>query len=71
MDKYRARLIVNWLMKNIHGSENPRLHGKALRANLSDYWRYRVGNYRIITEIQDDALIVVAVEIGHRKEIYK
>lgn len=71
MDKYIAKLIVNWLMKNIHGSENPRLHGKALRANLSDYWRYRVGNYRIITEIQDDALIVVAVEIGHRKEIYK
>lgn len=71
MDKYTARLIVNWLKKNIHGSDNPRLHGKALKANLRDYWRYRVGNYRVITEIQDDALVVVAVEIGHRREIYK
>lgn len=71
MDKYTSKLIVNWLMKNIHGSDNPRVHGKALKANLSDYWRYRVGNYRVITEIQDDALVVVAVEIGHRKEIYK
>lgn len=71
MDKYIAKLIVNWMMKNIHGSDNPRVHGKALKANLSDYWRYRVGNYRVITEIQDDALVVVAVEIGHRKEIYK
>ena len=71
MDKYTARLIVNWLKKNIHGSDNPRLHGKALKANLRDYWRYRVGNYRVITEIQGDALVVVAVEIGHRREIYK
>lgn len=71
MDKYIARLIVNWMMKNIHGSDNPRVRGKALKANLSDYWRYRVGNYRVITEIKDDDLVVVAVEIGHRKEIYK
>ena len=71
MDKYAARLIINWLMKNIHESDNSRLHGKALRANLSNYWRYRVGNYRVITEIHDDTLVVVAVEIGHRKEIYK
>lgn len=71
MDKYTARLIVNWMIKNIQNTTNPRMYGKALKGNLSDYWRYRVGDYRVITEIKDDALVVVAVEIGHRKEIYK
>lgn len=71
MDKYTARLIVNWMLKNIQNTTNPRMYGKALKGNLSDYWRYRVGDYRVITEIKDDALVVVAVEIGHRKEIYK
>lgn len=71
MDKYTARLIVNWMLKNIQNTTNPRMYGKALKGNLSDYWRYRVGDYRVITEIQDDAFVVVAVEIGHRKEIYK
>lgn len=71
MDKYTSRLIVNWMLKNIQNTTNPRMYGKALKGNLSDYWRYRVGDYRVITEIKDDALVVVAVEIGHRKEIYK
>lgn len=70
LDKHTAALIIGWLEKNVEGSENPRQHGKALVENKSGQWRYRVGNYRIICEIQDTEIIVLVLEIGHRREIY-
>ncbi|CAD6879500.1 RelE/StbE family addiction module toxin [Methylomonas albis] len=51
--------------------DNPRIAGKALQGKLSAYWRYRVGDYRLICQIQDDELIVLVVELGHRKDIYR
>lgn len=50
--------------------ENPRLKGKALTGSLSGLWRYRVGDYRILCEIQDDKLIIVVVGLGHRRDVY-
>lgn len=50
--------------------EDPRDAGKALTGNLRTYWRYRVGDYRVICEIRDTELVIVAVEIGHRREVY-
>lgn len=70
MDRHTALLITGWLRKNIEGCLDPRQHGKGLTANHSGQWRYRVGDYRIITEIQDEKIIVLVVVIGHRKEIY-
>lgn len=70
MDRHTALLITGWLRKNIEGCLDPRQHGKGLTANHSGQWRYRVGDYRIITEIQDEKVIVLVVVIGHRKEIY-
>lgn len=70
LDKYTQRLITSWLKKNIDGCEDPRIHGKPLVANLKGKWRYRIGDYRVICEIQDNKLIVLAISIGHRKEIY-
>ncbi len=70
MDKHTAALIVGWLRKNIEGCSDPRQHGKGLTANRSGQWRYRVGDYRIIAEIQDEEVIVLIIEIGHRKDIY-
>ncbi|WP_353847223.1 type II toxin-antitoxin system RelE family toxin [Staphylococcus agnetis] len=49
---------MKWLYNNVHNSDNPRLHGKTYR-KLSNLWRYRVGKYRIIVEIQDDELVVL------------
>lgn len=69
MDPGIRRVIVAWLLKNIDGCVNPRDHGKGLTANKSGKWRYRVGDYRILCEIQDDELVVLAIEIGHRREI--
>lgn len=51
--------------------DNPRIAGKALQGKLSAYWRYRVGDYRLLCQIQDDELIVLVVELGHRKDIYR
>ena len=70
LDKHIAALIIGWLEKNVDGSENPRIHGKGLVENRSGEWRYRLGNYRIICEIQDDEVIVLVLEIGHRRDIY-
>jgi mRNA interferase RelE/StbE len=50
---------------------NPRLSGKALQGDLKGLWRYRVGNYRLIAQIKDNELIILVIEIGHRKEVYK
>ncbi|MEG1753003.1 MAG: type II toxin-antitoxin system RelE/ParE family toxin [Christensenella sp.] len=69
-DKQTASLITGWLRKNIEGCSNPRQHGKGLTANRSGQWRYRIGDYRIIAEIQDEKITVLVVGIGHRKEIY-
>ena len=70
MDSGVSRIIVAWLLKNIDGCEDPRAHGKGLTANRSGKWRYRVGDYRILCEIKDSELVVLAIEIGHRRDVY-
>lgn len=57
--------------EEIQSLENPRTKGKALVANYSGFWRYRIGDYRIICEICDEELIIYAIDIAHRKQIYK
>jgi len=71
LDKTTAKLITSWLQKNLQNCENPRQHGKALTANRSGQWRYRIGDYRILAEIQDANILILIIEIGHRREIYK
>lgn len=70
LDKPTAALIIGWLEKNVVGCENPRLHGKSLIGNKSGQWRYRIGNYRVICEIQDNKLVVLVLEVDHRRSIY-
>lgn len=70
MDPGVRRVVVAWLLKHIDGCDDPCVHGKGLTGNRSGEWRYRVGDYRILCDIQDDKLVVLALEIGHRREIY-
>lgn len=70
LDKHTAALILGWLRKNLEGCSNPRQHGKALTANRSGQWRYRIGDYRVLAEIKDTQIVILVLEIGHRKEIY-
>lgn len=71
LDKYTRKIILAWIEKNLIGCSNPRLYGKALTADKSGQWRYRIGDYRIISDIQDDKIIILVLSIGHRKEIYE
>ena len=70
LDKYTQKMIKSWIEKNLIGCSNPRQHGKGLTANRSGQWRYRIGDYRLICAIQDDELIILALTVGHRREIY-
>lgn len=71
LDRYTQLMIKSWITKNIADTDNPRIHGKALVGNKSGYWRYRIGDYRLICEIIDNELIILALSIGHRREVYK
>lgn len=71
MDPASRRLIKSWIEKNLLNTDNPRLHGKGLKGNLSNYWRYRVGDYRILAEINDSEIVIIIVEIGHRRDVYR
>jgi len=51
--------------------DDPRQRGKALTANLTGYWRYRIGAWRVVAEIRDEELVIVAIGLGHRYEIYR
>lgn len=70
LDRYTMKMIKAWIEKNLVNCENPRVHGKGLTANRSGQRRYRIGDYRLICEIQDNKLIILALSIGHRKEVY-
>ena len=70
MDRFDAKLILNWIEKNLEGCADPRAHGKGLTANRSGEWRYRVGSYRILAIIQDDQLIIEVFKVAHRSEVY-
>lgn len=70
LDKHISSLIIGWLEKNIEGTQNPRIHGKGLVEDKSGQWRYRIGDYRVICEIVDSKVIVLVLEIGHRKDAY-
>lgn len=70
MDKHQARIIIGWINKNLSGCVDPRIHGKALVGDKKGYWRYRVGSYRLISEIDDGEVRIDSINIGHRREIY-
>jgi mRNA interferase RelE/StbE len=70
-DKQVARRILDFLDERVATSEEPRSMGKALTGPLGNFWRYRVGEYRIICDIQDGQLRVLVVQIGNRREIYR
>ena len=70
LDKPIARRIIDYL-REIESGEDPRSRGKGLTGNLAGFWRYRVGEYRIIASIEDDELLILAINIDHRPRIYR
>ncbi|MDR0846542.1 MAG: type II toxin-antitoxin system RelE/ParE family toxin [Lactobacillales bacterium] len=68
MDKYQASLLIDWIENNLDGCQNPRAIGAAL-VN-SEYWRYKVGQYRILADINDDKVEILLVKVGTRENFY-
>jgi mRNA interferase RelE/StbE len=71
MDKKITAFIISYIEEKLVDCDNPRLYGKALQGNMKDKWRYRVGEYRILANIEDDKVVITVVEVGHRKAIYR
>ena len=71
MDSQERKRIKSFLEDRLSKQKDPRQLGKPLKGSSQDFWRYRVGNYRIICDVRDEALIVLVVKVGHRKEIYR
>ncbi|MDR1735485.1 MAG: type II toxin-antitoxin system RelE/ParE family toxin [Oscillospiraceae bacterium] len=71
LDPASRAIILGWMSKNIDSCENPRVHGKGLSSNRSGEWRYRIGDYRVLCELQDARVTVLAFNIGHRSGVYK
>ena len=72
LDKAEARRIMAFLRQRLATLDDPRSTGKALTGpQLGTYWRYRVGDYRILCDIQDGALCILVIEVGNRREVYR
>ncbi len=71
LDRYTQLMIKSWISNNLFNIENPRAIGKILIGNHKGQWRYRIGNYRLICQIKDDQLVILALSVGHRKNIYR
>ena len=71
MNPQVRKIILLWLKKNVNNCKNPRAHGKALKGDKAGLWRYRIGDYRVICEIKDSELVVLALSLGHRREVYE
>jgi mRNA interferase RelE/StbE len=68
IDRQNARRITRFLYDRV--IPDPRSVGKSLKGQLREFWRYRVGDYRILAKIEDSQLLILVVHIGHRKKIY-
>ncbi len=70
LDIQAQKIITNWVENNLLNCEEPRFFGKPLTGNFKGIWRYRIGAYRLLAKIDDDKLIIFAIDVGHRKNIY-
>ena len=71
LDAPVRRRITQWITKNLEGCENPRAKGKALEDEWEGYRRYRVDNYRLVANIQDDKIIILIINVDKRNDIYR
>jgi len=69
LDRVAQESIVRFLRERLKPAENPRQWGKPLHGEKRGLWRYRVGDYRLICDIQDERITVLVLEVGHRKDV--
>lgn len=71
INKTEREYIWRFIKETLPNQHNPRQTGRALQGSLKGLWRYRVGNYRLVCQIKDNEVLILILEIGHRKNIYQ
>ncbi|WP_139652812.1 type II toxin-antitoxin system RelE family toxin [Raoultibacter phocaeensis] len=71
LDPNQSKLLIAWIEKNLLGCDDPRSIGTALSGDKYEWWRYRVGSYRLLVEIKDEELVILIVQTGHRRDVYR
>lgn len=71
LSRTAQKIIQRFLRERLLPAENPRQWGKPLHGEKRSLWRYRVGDYRLICDIQDEKLVVLLLEVGHCKDVYR
>ena len=71
LDRADARRIIDYMDQRVAPLKDARTLGKALRGPLGEFWRYRLGDYRIICDVHDEKLRVLVVSVGNRKDVYR
>jgi len=72
LDPSERKRIVKFLRQRLARLDDPRSIGEALHGSrLGEFWKYRVGDYRLIVRIEDDRLVVLVLRVGHRKQVYR
>jgi len=71
LDKVTQGMIVRFLRDRLRPAENPRQFGKPLQGAKGGLWRYRIGDYALICDLQDEKITVLVLRVGHRKDIYR
>ena len=71
LDRQIQTRIIDWLNDRLEGCKNPRHFGESLKGNYAGFWRYRIVNYRVLCDIQDQNVVVLILTIGHRKQVYR
>lgn len=70
IDRQAAKRVKKYLDERIATDEDPRRFGEGLTENLAGLWKYRIGDFRVIAEIQEEKIVVLVVRIGHRSKVY-
>jgi mRNA interferase RelE/StbE len=72
LDTSQAKRILKFLYERVARLDDPRSLGQALHGSqLGEFWKYRVGDYRLICKLEDNRLVVLVLRLGHRREIYR
>ena len=71
LDRQAQEAILSFLRERLSPADNPRQWGRALQGEKRGLWRYRVGDYRLICDIQDERITILVLELGHRKDVYR
>lgn len=70
LDPKQAKYILNWLRIRVNTNADPRLFAEQLTGNFKDFWRFRIGDYRVVFKPEEQRLLILVVRVAHRKEVY-